>query len=103
MSLERAYVNCMRCHGLYEEIEKRCNSKRYNSINESDRLASKKNELRVAILQSDPLYNARNEAMEALEDYEIGKAGLYECICCDYSEPKIADWVEEHKKKISCK
>ena len=89
MSNERAYVNCQRCHYLYQRIL------RTGSINLPGDVAE----------QDDKVYEARNEAMKALEDEmkspvfvksESSKERkvnasktLVKCMDCDFSAPKI--------------
>jgi hypothetical protein len=96
MSLERAYVNCERCHGLAKkEIDKSTIVLQYNDPETRKKL----------LYENDQVYEARNEAMKALEDAIIysdngsieGKA-LESCRGCDYSLPKIVEIVGKEEE-----
>jgi hypothetical protein len=104
MSLERASVNCRRCYHLAKIIiEDSCLDEAINNNLNYD----------------NGLWDARNNAMMALEDSSSGYLDAYvretnkiektystQCIdalraCerCDYSAPKIADLVELRRKE----
>lgn len=85
MSLERAVVNCKRCHELAK-----------------NHVANKN-----LIFKNDQVYQARNEAMKALENagnvslqisgiersnlsHDV-KESLKACMSCDYKDARIAD------------
>lgn len=95
MSFQRAYVNCERCYGLAKYI--------LSDSNDSKGEDSKNN-----LLNSDPLYTARNEAMKALEQekalmlergYVEGSVKpsrcLDACVACDFSKPAIKDSIDK--------
>ena len=90
MSLQRACVNCERCYNLAQIDAKT----RYTNLYDNDLL-----------------YEARNEAMKALEHVTdtipfsqakemnpspgvIAFKALQACSLCDYSSPKIVETVE---------
>ena len=57
-------------------------------------------EFESSIKKNDKIYEARNEAMKALESLKEDKQSdmlLATCLKCDYSSPKIADYY--HKKE----
>ncbi len=107
MSLQRAQVNCERC---------------YNLVKQHKGYVEKEAE-RTKTFLDDRLYNARNEAMKALEEsgrqalkaqevhrsekigvstIELSNDALSTCASCDYKEPRIANLVKkcfEDKKK----
>ncbi|MEK6843889.1 MAG: hypothetical protein AABX83_00525 [Nanoarchaeota archaeon] len=86
MSIERACVNCGRCHYY---------GKRYMPDNKDS-------------YSDERLYSARNEAMIALEHVAdkiplnkdginlnaLANSALQACLSCDYSSPKIVEVVE---------
>lgn len=101
MSLQRASVNCERCHALASYHERQTNNPQ---------------DVRASQIADDRIYKARNEAMRALEDaatshvnlddashscstYQyIIRAALTACANCDYSRSTIADKVRENFK-----
>ncbi len=89
MSFQRAYVNCERCYELAKYI--------LSDSNDTKDEDSKNN-----LLNSDPLYIARNEAMKALESF--GENVLFAdnviecldaCVACNFSKPAIKDSIDK--------
>ena len=81
MSLERACVNCERCFGLVSSFV----------------VIVQENVVKLAY-SNDQIYQARNEAMKALEEFaklgdysSLATKALEACRKCDYSSPRIAD------------
>lgn len=105
MSLERACVNCERCFYLANSI-----TLRWDSIERKH-----KSEVKKELYENDQVYQARNEAMKALEDVdnklylEMALAGspvsgydpnkvdkaLKACGSCTYDEPRIVEVVKK--------
>ena len=75
MSIQRAIVNCERCYELTEiELDEEFGPKGdYENIEKR----------RKRIIKNDQIWNARNEAMKALEDeLKVHGGGLYKSGCC---------------------
>jgi|TARA_B100001971_G_scaffold144685_1_gene133848 hypothetical protein len=105
MSLERAKINCERCYGLAEQLR------------EENPLSAnlKKKAMSNIYLNNDRLYNARNEALKALEhhhkvcldnvkilneklentNHTICYDASEKCYDCNYENPKIADIIND--------
>lgn len=79
MSSQRAYINCLKCYDL----------------------ASEKKEIVVQLRTKDK-HHYRDEAMKALEEGNniLGQSGLEyalnECVSCDFSKPKLAQYLKEN-------
>jgi len=96
MSLQRAYINCNRCFEIARFGEYRTRKKTYSD----------------SISRDSSLWEARNEAMKALEEqivnwrvYRTGDSHAIEakkmldvCMNCDYSKPKIKEIVTKFLK-----
>jgi hypothetical protein len=95
MSLQRAYVNCMRCHGLVQPYIK------VSNLLDKD-----------CIKRDDHIYKARNETMGALEEALVHEEidsvlanGINEilaiCADCDFKKAYVAKWAKPQYTKDS--
>jgi len=92
MSSHRAYINCMRCYELSSEISQ------YQG-----------NDPLVQLRLKDSRHQARNEAMEIVEQNHDGdlrlyttevKASLDACILCDFSKPAMAIYLKKESSYL---
>ena len=96
MSYERACINCERCYNLAQHHIKDNNSFQDEEVRESQALSY--------ILRDSILYEARNQAMMAIEQ-TVARQGsadqvLHACRFCDFSKPSIVHAVEGENKPI---
>jgi IMP cyclohydrolase len=94
MSMQRAIINCQRCHYLASKV-----------VNEAAKLHNGAGEEHINeyTMRNDSIYDARNNALLALEsvvlsghntDQDLASQGLNACLVCDYKTPRIAQIVK---------